>query len=239
MLTAVWQDWGFSGITVIKNVYVKQKILIFIIPNLAKRQNVTTHYMTRHKTIIILLFGHFLFSYGQRPYKDKPQHSDWETLKLLDNWTLQAPRNFKDSTILAIDNHGGYIYSTKDNIRLEFTSGHDRGNLQPHIIGHKLKKPDCNFRKQVERKKKDAVTYYIPFLNGNYGVVHVFRIDTIGDRVASIITPKVVGKGVTNISVEDCPTGRYLIITGYDLTASIQNLVLEICRTIRLSTDKR
>ena len=39
-LTAVWQDWGFSGITVIKNFYVKQQILCSDFPNRAKRRNV-------------------------------------------------------------------------------------------------------------------------------------------------------------------------------------------------------
>jgi hypothetical protein len=196
--------------------------------------------MTRYLTIIFLLFGHLMFSYGQRPDKDKPKHSDWETINLPDNWTLQAPINFKDSTSLGIDSQPGYIYSTKDKIFLEFNSGQDFPTVILNKNGQVVKhNSDCNFRKEVDREKKDLTTYMIPFYNGHYRVSHVFCIDTIGNRVASIITPKVVGKGVTNISIKDCSTGKYLSITGYDLTASIQNLVLEICRTIRLANDEK
>lgn len=195
--------------------------------------------ITRHKIIIFLLFGNFLFSYGQRLYKDKPKHSDWETFNLPDNWTLQAPKNFKDSTFLGIDTNPGYIYSTKDKIFLEFNSGQDFPTTIINKKGQIVKiNSDCNFRKEVDRKKKDITSYRIPLFNGLYGVSHIFRIDTIGNRVASIITPKLVGKGVTDISIEDCSTGKYLTISGYDLTASVQTLVLEICKTITLTTAK-
>lgn len=196
--------------------------------------------MIRHKIIIFLLFGHFLFSYGQRPHKDKPKHSDWETFNLPDNWTLQAPKNFKDSTFLGIDTHPGYIYSTKDKIFLEFDSGQDLPTIIINKKGQIVKDNSyCDFRKEVDREKKAITSYSIPFFNGQYGVSHIFRIDTIGNRVASIIIPKVEGKGVTNIKINDCSTGQYLIITGYDLTVSVQTLVLEICKTISLTTDKK
>src|SRR5258708_2996686 len=112
--------------------------------------------MTRHKTIIFLLFGYFVLSYGQRPYKDKPQHLDWETLRLPDNWTLQGPKNFKDSIYRGIDSHPGYIYSTRDNIRLQFDSGHDFPTEIINKNGQVVKDNSyCNFRKEVDREKKD------------------------------------------------------------------------------------
>lgn len=181
--------------------------------------------MPTQKIIIFLLLSVLLLSCGQRPYKDITEKPDWTILNLPNGWTLQAPKNFKDSSDQGIDSNPGYIFSTLDSIFLKFDSGEE--------ITHKH---ECDFQKEVDEAKRP---YMLSKYKKQTGISHIQRVDTIGDRVASIITSTKVGKGITNISINDCSTGAWLGITGNDLTPDKQALVLEIFRTIRMQGDKK
>ncbi len=170
-------------------------------------------------TKLFSLFLLFLFSCGQQPFKDKPNHPNWTILNLPNNWTLEAPSNFKDSSATGIDSQPGYIYSTTDSIFLDFDSGRE--------LFHKA---DCDIQRQIQKEKRSTL---LDLFNERSGFKHTLTIDTIEKRIASIITPIIVGNGITHISIQDCSTGEWLAISGNNLTKQQQKIVLGIFKTIR------
>jgi hypothetical protein len=177
------------------------------------------------RAIVFSIFLLFIFSCEQKPYKDKPNHLDWKSLDLPNNWTIEVPKNFKDSTAQGIDSAPGYIYSTTDSISLDFDSGRE--------LFHKQ---DCEFSKQVDDAKKSP---YAELFNERTGFNHKILVDTIGNRIASIILPTESGKGNIHLSIDDCLTGAWLGISERNLTEAQQKIVLEIFKTIRMKGDNK
>ena len=87
----------------------------------------------------------------------------------------------------------------------------------------------------------DGITLYFdfgwysdPLSPANYPG-HTRTSETIGGEQATIVVPNVVGSGVTGVHFPDLGGKVRLTISGRDLTASQQDTVLAIFRTIRFT----
>jgi len=147
----------------------------------------------------------------------------WIKLTLRNNWTIYAPKGFVYKKAQGIDSEPGYIYSKKDSILLQFDSGAEI-----------YKKKDCDFQKSFNEAKASIDTgfdkrfYKIP-------LVHRASIDTIDNKIATIIKPVKIGDGEVDIKISDCESTKWLAIYGKKLSAKNESIVLEMYKTIRFN----
>lgn len=182
------------------------------------------------KSIISILFFAISLTFSscrQTTKKENLIHPDWTELILPNGWTLYAPKTFYAKPLQGIDSEPGVINSKQDSVYLQFDSGTEM-----------LKQKECNFKNSIREAQKEIETgFYKTF----YKVPseHSAYIYTIDNKVAVIVTPTVKGHGTVGVSISDCKTGKWLGITGTDLSPEKEKLVLDIFKTIKLTQTKK
>jgi hypothetical protein len=152
------------------------------------------------------------------------QKSQWKVLQLPDNWTILTPQNILRKDLQGVDSYVGEIFSSADSLSLSF----DIGKSFSIRLTDKF---DCSLKTQAKETTKylhDTTfkkIYNIPHINKAY-------LDTVSGRIAIIIIPKVIGNGITYVSITDCKTGDWLGISGNNLNQDQNNLVLRMFETI-------
>jgi hypothetical protein len=173
---------------------------------------------------IIILVGFFTDIKGQTI------HQDCMVIKIDTGWHLCVPDGFICEGGYGIDSYMGTISSKKDSVLLRFDimgwGGRELGfncSLEFQTVMAKRFIQNPNIVKEL---------YDVPATNRIY-------IDTIHNRIATIVVPQNKGKGITMIRIIDCPSGSNLFITAKDLNAEQQNLVLEMFQTIKYSKEDK
>jgi hypothetical protein len=147
----------------------------------------------------------------------------WHKLSLPNGWIVYAPSNFTTIAEHGVDSEPGLISSKKDSIFLQYDSG-------PYESNNK----DCDLKRHFQEAKSNIDTgFYKSFYK--VPLVHQARIDTIDSKIAVIVTPTKIGEGTVEIEIPGCKDQAWLGITGRNLTAQGEKLVLEIFKTIRLN----
>jgi hypothetical protein len=173
---------------------------------------------------LLLLSG---FSCKNNSKKDSPIDSAWVKLTLPNQWTIYAPPGFSCKTGRGVDSDPGWIISKRDSIALEFDSG-------SHEYGHN----NCALSYQYQQAKASIDTgFYKTF----YKVpqTHRANIDTIDDKIAVIVKPNATAKGTTGIEILGCAHQPWIAITGKNLSAKKEKLVLEMYKTVRQSDSNK
>lgn len=172
-----------------------------------------------------IILGFLFLSCSENSYNEI--HPEWIKIKIANGWFLKAPKEFKANVIQGIDSKIGYIFSKEDSIILDFDSGFNGINEEN----------DCSLKMQYYSVKNaiDSGNYY----KDVYDVPkrHKVFIDTINNRIATIILPTKTGKGTLVVNVSDCRTGNNIGIKGQDFSASKEYLVLEILSTLDLEDN--
>jgi hypothetical protein len=149
---------------------------------------------------------------------------EWVKLNLPNGWSFYAPKSFSTKQLQGVDSEPGIITSTKDSIYLEYDSGKEMT----------LKREKCSFQTSFIKAKHDITGgWYKDFYK--VPLVHLAYIDTIDNKIAIIVKPTKKGDGTLGISISDCETGKWLGITGTNLTIEKEKIVLEIFKTIKLT----
>jgi hypothetical protein len=177
--------------------------------------------MKIYQTILSSIFLTIILACNSGHSDDKSNHIEWKTIILPNGWELQTPENFKDSTGQGTDSNPGHIYSDSEDIVLQFDCGRDM-----------ILREDCDFNKQIIASEKEITEgfykdyYKVPILHKAY-------IDTIDNKVATIVTPTEIGKGTVSISISDCKSGFWTGIKGENLSGKDEKLILKIFKTLK------
>lgn len=152
----------------------------------------------------------------------------WITYQLDKYWKFDAPKGAKIIYEQGVDSTPGSIILTKnDTIFLAFDSGFEMS----------IRDTICNLGSETLRSKKAITRKDYKYLD-KPDTLHQARIDTINGRIATIIKPAKAGAGITRISISDCNSHLWLGISGKDLPADKQELVLKIYNSIRQEASK-
>jgi hypothetical protein len=173
--------------------------------------------------IKILLFAVGLIVVSCKPAsKNENTGSNLIKLTLRNGWTLLAPDNFITKTLQAIDTEPGFISSARDSIYLEYECGTEKSKYK-----------DCSFTNKM-KEAETAVESNDYKLMYDLPLKHTASIDTIDDKVAIFIKPNIKGQGTLLINISDCESGKWLTITGHNLSAEKEVTILDIFKSIRL-----
>jgi hypothetical protein len=166
-----------------------------------------------------------LFSCGQTPSAAPVVDPTWVKVSLRSGWVCYAPKGFESIPMRGVDSTPGLIQSKQDGISLEYDSGGEMGlpSTQP-----------CTLQNSAAKAKEEINS---SFYTNYYKVTstHTAQIDTINDEIAIIVKPVHRGKGMVNISISSCKTGRFISITGKNLTPKKEQLVLAIFQTVKFN----
>jgi hypothetical protein len=158
--------------------------------------------------------------------KDLGVNPAWHKLSLPNGWVIYAPANFTSKTGQGADSEPGWIISQKDSISLEFDSG-------TQAFRNKV----CDFDENVRKAKTNIDSgFYRTYYKAPF--VHKACIDTIDGKIAILVVPTKTGKGTVGVEISDCKTGTWLGISGKNITADNERLLLEIYNTIRQTRTK-
>ncbi|HVS94544.1 MAG TPA: hypothetical protein VHE59_21045 [Mucilaginibacter sp.] len=146
----------------------------------------------------------------------------WHKLTLSSGWIIYAPPDFISKAERGIDSRPGIIYSKKDSIFLQYDSDIFERN---GISGCDLKSHFADAKASIDTGFYKTF-YKIP-------VSHIALIDTIDNKIAIILEPTRTGKGTVGIEIPGCRKEAWIGITGKNLTADKEKLVLEIYKTLR------
>ena len=161
----------------------------------------------------------------EKPASGPPlRDSTWVKISLRSGWICSVPQGFTNTPARGIDSAPGILESKKDSIYLDYDSGGDSGLQDPNL---------CTLTHSTERALKDIQS---DFYRTYYKVpsTHTAQIDTINNEVAILVKPIQSGKGRVHLNISSCTTGRWLSITGEQLTPRQEKVVLEIFQTMKL-----
>ncbi len=168
--------------------------------------------------LLVLLY----FSCNSVNQKTNSIKPGWHKLTLPNGWIVYAPKSFTSSNLRGVDSAPGSIVSKTDSVNLQFDSGQSDHN------------ENCSADKKIKYATDEIDTgfyrtyYHIPYQ-------HTAAIDTIDNKIAVIVKPTKIGKGTVGIEIYGCKNQPWLGITGENLTAKQEALVLDIFKTIRNS----
>ena len=163
----------------------------------------------------------FVGLYEEAKAQAKQQDS---VLVLYDGWAMSVPKGFTCKGGYSIDSYMGNIFSLKDSLELQFD-----------VSTNLVVKPEYQFDNCLERMSAVAKLFLssdsLVQALGVTNTSHAY-IDTVNGKIAVIVVPQNIGKGETRIIVIDCPSISSLSLTGKDLNAVQQELVLTMFKTI-------
>ena len=90
---------------------------------------------------------------------------------------------------------------------------------------------NCSNEKKIKLATDEIDTgFYRKFYQVPY--LHTASIDTVNNKIAVIIKPTKVGQGTVGIEIYGCENQPWLGITGKNLSAKQQTIVLEMFKTV-------
>jgi hypothetical protein len=180
----------------------------------------------KHYSVFCLLAVACLFISCATENSSAVDKSKWAKYKIDNNWVFSAPEGAKILYFKGIDSIPGKIVLQNDSVSLEFDSTFEGSSDTV-----------CNLNNELVRAKAHIARGDYKFLD-KIDTLHTIQVDTVNGMAATIITPKRIGVGVTDIFISNCEYHCGLGIYANNLPLSKQELLLEIFRSIQCKASK-
>lgn len=175
------------------------------------------------KAVVLGLISIILLACTPGGKHSSTEHAGWVTLKLLNGWSLSAPPGFTAEVKPGLNPRTGYIRSKSDGISLVYDRGttNEKKDMEQTYAESKYMM-DSGFYQNM---------YQIPY-------DHTGTIDTVDNKIATIIQPVVTGHGTVAMILVDHNTGEWIDMRGTNFSPEQERLILEILRTLRFKDVK-